>query len=121
MSDDPVNFADRFGKWAAKPGLDNNNISAPAPQLTPNPGKRSEADDETAPVRVLSSRIVDRSSLAPSDAPALSPASAPPLLGIFSGKPMRDYPVWPSIFATGDRPSPDDDELYQRWRRFLDV
>lgn len=51
----------------------------------------------------------------------LSPASPPPSLGIFSGKPMRDYPVWPSIFAADDRPAPENDELSQRWRHFLDA
>ncbi len=115
-SDDPAIFADRYGNWAAKPGLDNNN-SAPAPQLTPSPGKRSEADDDV-PVRVRS-RVNASPASASGDAPP--PASAPPLPGIFSGKPMRDYPVRPSIFATDDRSSPDDDELYQRWRRWLDA
>jgi hypothetical protein len=43
------------------------------------------------------------------------------LLGIFSGKPMPDYPVRPSIFDTDNRSSPDDDEPYQRWRRWLDA
>lgn len=49
-------------------------------------------------------------------APAL-----PPLIGIYSGKPMPNWPVQPSISATDDRASPDDDELYQRWRRWLDA
>jgi len=34
---------------------------------------------------------------------------------------MPDHAVWPSIFAADDRPSPDDDELYQRWQRFVDA
>jgi hypothetical protein len=35
---------------------------------------------------------------------------------------MRDYPVRPSIFATADdRPSPDDNELFQRWMRWVDA
>jgi hypothetical protein len=92
-------------------------IGAPAPQVAPNPDKRSEADDG-AQVRVLS-----RVNLSPAsgDGPTLAPASAPPLLGVFSGQPMRDHPVWPSIFATDDRSSPDDDELYRRWRQWLDA
>jgi hypothetical protein len=76
---------------------------------------------DDAPVRILSRRADLSPTSASSEAPTLGPESAPPLLGIFSGKPMPDYPVWPSIFATDDRPSPDDDELYQRWRRFLDA
>jgi hypothetical protein len=71
---------------------------------------------------VLSSDLPDAASGAgsPPLAPTPNGAWSPPL-GIFSGKPMPDHVVWPSIFATDDRPSPDDDELYQRWRRWLDV
>ena len=116
-SDDPAFFADRYGNWAAKPGLDNNNISAPAPQA-PNPGKRSETDD--TPVRILS-RVNPSPASASSDAPTLAPPPAPPLLGIFSGKPMPNWPVRPSIFVTDDRSDPDDDELVQRWRQWLDA
>jgi hypothetical protein len=116
-SDDPASFADRFNGWdLTAPGA-LGNISAPAPQL-PDPGKRSEADDP--PVRVLSRRA-DLSPAA-GDAPTPAPEAAPPLLGIVSGKPMRDYPVRPSIFATADdRPSPDDNELFQRWMRWVDA
>src|SRR5579859_2342922 len=70
-SDDPAIFADRYGNWAAKPGLDNNNISAPAPQL-PDPGKRSEADD--TPVLALSHANLSPGS-ASGDALPLSQAS----------------------------------------------
>jgi hypothetical protein len=45
------------------------------------------------------------------------------LLGIFSGKPIRDYPVRPSIFETPD-PSPaedEDNELVRRWKAALDL
>ena len=119
VSDDSANFADRFGKWAARPFGGIGNVGAPAPQVTPIPGRRSEADGD-APVRVLS-RVNLSPASASGDAPTLAPASAPPLLGIFSGQPMRDHPVWPSIFATDDRSSPDDDELYQRWRRWLEA
>ena len=121
-------------------------VGAPAPQPAPNPGKRSElpedviptsvtaTDDDNPPVRILGRRVVNLSTApAPNDAPPLvptgvvpsvtadRPASSPPLPGIFSGKPVPDYPVWPSIFVTDDRPSPDDNELYQRWRRWLDA
>ena len=113
-SEDPAGFNGRYGNWASSPASGLGDIPA---SRALDQGKRSEADDR-APARVLS-----RVSLAPAsaDAPPLSPATSLPLLGIFSGKPMPDYPVWPSNFAAGDRPSPDDDELYQRWRRFLDA
>lgn len=109
-SDDPANFTDRFGNWAAKPFGGLGNIGAP--QRGPDQEKRSEADDDT-PVRVLS-RV------------NLSPASsdAPPLLGVFSGQPMRNWPVPPPIFQPKDQKdqsSPDDDELSRRWRRWLDA
>ena len=106
VSDDPADFAGRFGNWASSPAG------------VPDQGKRSEQDD--TPVRVLS-RVNLSGAPASGDAPSLSPAPPPRLPGIFSGKPMRDYPVWPAIFATDDRPSPDDDELNQRWRRWLDA
>jgi len=117
-SDDPANFVSRFGNWASPPTGAPGNASHP-PQPAPDQGKRSEADDE-APVRVLSSRVVN-TALASSDAPPLTPTASSPPLGIFSGKPMPDHQVWPSIFAVGDRPSPDDDELYQSWRRWVDA
>ena len=117
-SDDSAGFNGRYVNWASWPADELGNFNA-APLHAPDLGKRSEADDD-APVRVLSSRVVNASP-ASGDAPTLGPESAQPLLGIYSGKPMRDYPVWPSIFATDDRSSPDDDELYQRWRRFLDA
>jgi len=87
------------------------------PQV-PNPGKRSEADDST-PVRVLSRRA-DLSSASGGASPLAHEAS-PSLLGIVSGRPMRDDPVRPSIFSTDDRSSPDDDELFRRWMRWLDA
>ena len=43
-----------------------------------------------------------------------------PLLGIFSGRPMPDWPVPPPIFATNDRTQASDDELFQRWVRWVD-
>jgi hypothetical protein len=117
-SDDPAGFNDRYGSWASSPAGALGNAGAAAPQPASDQGKRSETDD--TPVRILSRRSVNPAP-ASVDAPSLSPASTSPLLGIFSGKPMRDYPVWPSIFATDNRSSPGDDELYQRWRRFLDA
>jgi hypothetical protein len=57
---------------------------------------------------------------------AANALSSQPLLGIVSGKPMRDDPVWPSIFQTKDQssmdhPASDVDELIQRWRRWADA
>lgn len=117
-SDDPANFADRFGSWAVTPGGALGNIGAPAAQV-PNPGKQRSEVDDGAPVRVLSRRA--DLSLPSGAAPTPAPEASAPLLGIFSGKPMPDYPVRPSIFATDDRSDPYDDELVQRWRRWLDV
>lgn len=118
-SDDPANFADRFGKWdLGAPGA-LGNVGAPAPQVTPHPAKRSEADD-SAPLRVLS-RVNLSPVPVPSEAPPLAPASASPLLGIFSGQPMRDYPAPPPIFQPKYQASPEDSELFQRWMRWVDA
>jgi len=141
-SDAPANFADRFGSWAAQPGL--SKVGAPAPQVAPKEGKRSElpedviptsvtaTDDDNLPVRILGRRVANLSTApARNDAPpfvprepaastANGPASPPPLLGIFSGKPMSDWPVRPSIFQTTDQAS-HDDELFQRWMRWVDA
>ena len=116
-SEDPASFNGRYGNWASWPAGVLGNFNAP-PLHAPDLGKRSEADD--APVRVLSSRVVNASP-ASGDAPPVVPSASPPALGIFSGKPMLDYPAWPAIFAADDRSSPDDDELFQRWRRWLDA
>ncbi|WP_298254740.1 M23 family metallopeptidase [Bradyrhizobium sp.] len=117
-SDDPGNFADRLGTWDLRAPGALGNIGAPAVEVTPDQGKRSEADD--GPVRVLSRRADLSSSLPAGDAPPFSSASPPPLLGIFSGKPMPDWPVQPSIFQPKDQSSPDDNELFQRWMRWVD-
>ncbi len=141
-SDAPASFAGRFGSWAAQRGL--SKVGAPAPQPAPKEGRRTElpedviptsvtaTDDDNAPVRILGRRVVNLSTApAPNDAPpfvpngvvssvADGPASSRPLLGISSGKPMPEWPVRPSIFQTKDQASPDDDDLYQRWIRWLD-
>jgi hypothetical protein len=89
----------------------------------PDSGQRSEissgatpatTNDDVPPIR----RLANLSSPAPTGASA-----PPPLLGIFSGKPSRDYPVRPSIFETPD-PSPaedEDNELVRRWKAALDL
>ena len=121
-SDDPPNFVDRFGKWDLRAPGALGNVGAPASQVTPNQGRRSEAEDD-APVRVLSGRADLSSSLPAGDAPPLAPASPQPPPGIFSGKPTPDYPVWPSIFQPkdqGDQSPPKDNELFQRWMRWVD-
>ena len=140
-SDALASFAGRFGSWAAQPGP--RNVGAPSPQPAPKEGKRSElpedviptsvtaTDDDNVPVRILGRRVVNLSNApAPNDAPpvvpsepaastANGPASPPPLFGIFSGKPMPDWPVRPSILQTKDQTS-HDDELFQRWTRWVD-
>jgi len=118
-SDNPANFADRFGNWGTSPAGVLGNLRNLVPQVAPGPGKRSEMEDD-APVRVLSRANPSPPTPTSNDAPPLAPPASP-ALGIFSGQPMPDHAVWPSIFATGDRPSPDDDDLYQRWRRWLDA
>jgi hypothetical protein len=106
------------------------------------------ANDEIVPERRLASRVINLSAPASPGAPPLSPdlpdtvnnagnwtaASAAPTpgtpdaqsasqspLGIFSGKPMPDWPVLPPIFQPKDQSSPDDNELFQRWMRWLDA
>jgi hypothetical protein len=118
VSDDSAGFNDRYGSWASWPAGVLGNVGAPAPQPAPDQGKRSETDD--TPVRMLS-RVNLSPAPASVDASSLLPPASPPLLGIFSGKPLPDWPVPSPIFTTDDRPSPGDDELYQRWRRWLDA
>jgi hypothetical protein len=47
-------------------------------------------------------------------------ASSSRPLGIFSGKPMPDWPVPPPIFQARDQSAPEDNELFQRWMRWVD-
>jgi hypothetical protein len=47
-----------------------------------------------------------------------------PVLGIFSGKPMLDFPIPPSLFGLPDasRANGEDDEnWYTRWRRSIGI
>jgi hypothetical protein len=74
------------------------------------------------PVRILSRRVLNPSPTAvPDDTiPAAPSPQANRPLGIFSGKPMPDYPVPPPIFGLPDdsRANGDDGEnWYTRWRR----
>lgn len=85
------------------------NLSAPARPDAPSlaPDSQNPFDNGNASFGAVASSAVD--------AP-----SSQPLLGIVSGKPMPDYPVWPSIFQTKDQPSNDQsagdvNELVQRW------
>jgi hypothetical protein len=121
-SDNPANFADRFGNWAAQPAGAFGNINAPGARV-PDRGERSEIPDDVTltptkddvPIR----RLANLSLPTPSDAPPLAPSSSPPLLRIFSSKPMRDYPVPPPIFGAAGPPSTDDDELFRRWKAWI--
>jgi hypothetical protein len=130
VSDDPANFSDRFGHWTIVPGGALGNIGATL--RLPDPGQRSDVPDGgtpgsttavagSAPTPVPVRRLVNLSKSAPNDTPPLAPVSPPPSLGVFSGRPMRDCAVRPSIFDTDDRSSPEDNELYQRWRRWFDA
>jgi hypothetical protein len=74
-------------------------------------------DEQTAPVR----RLVNVSAPASTGTPPPAPSSSQSLLGIVSGQRMPNYPVPPSIFQTKDLSSPDDDELFQRWMRYVDA
>jgi Peptidase family M23 len=130
VSGDPANFSDRFSDWAIVPGGVLGNVGA-APRV-PDPGRRSDVPDGgtpgsatavagSAPTPVPVRRLVNLSTSIPSDTPPVAPASSLPSLGIVSGKPMPDYPMRPSIFDTDDRSSPEDNELYQRWKRWVDA
>ncbi|HLJ00101.1 MAG TPA: hypothetical protein VKT76_10315 [Bradyrhizobium sp.] len=80
------------------------------------------AGDDNVPERRLVGRVVNLSAPASSGAPPLVPnqaASTSPLLGLFSGQPMPDWPVPPPIFQTKDQSPPEDNELWQRWRAFI--
>jgi hypothetical protein len=122
-STDPANFADRFGNWASVAGGVLGNV-APSNATPLKPGPRSEIPDgvtptgDDAPADIPVRRLVSSPAVS---APSLAPASPLPLLGIFSGKPMRDYPVPPPIFQSRDPSPPEDNELFQRWMRWLDA
>jgi hypothetical protein len=76
------------------------------------------------PVRILSRRVLSSSPTAVPDdtVPAAPSPQANRPLGIFSGKPMPDYPVPPPIFGLLDRSRAnreDDENWYTRWRRLI--
>jgi hypothetical protein len=112
-SDDPASFVDRFGNWASVPGGVLGNVgagvSAPASRSS-NRDQRSEITDDVTPPSTVTND---------NNAPSLAPSSSPQSLGIFSGKPMRNYPVPPPIFRSADPPSTDDDELFRRWKAWI--
>lgn len=96
------------------------NLSAPASPNAPplSPDWSDAASGASSPPLA---QISPTPNAIPSPSAANTQASAPPLLGIFSGKPMPDWPVRPSIFQTEDQASPDDNELFQRWMRWVDA
>jgi hypothetical protein len=85
--------------------------------------------DETGSVNDMPVRILSRRVLNPSPTGVLGdtvPAAPSPQanrpLGIFSGKPMPDYPVPPPILGLLDRSranGDDDENWYTRWRRLI--
>jgi hypothetical protein len=79
------------------------------------------AENDNVPAQVPVRRLVNLSASISNEVPPLAPASPQPSLGIFSGKPARDDAAQPAIFATADdRSSPEDDELFKRWMRWVD-
>lgn len=103
-----------------------NSPLAPLPPADPNalpfpvPGI---IDGDNVPERRLVGRVVNLSTPS-TGAPPLAPdaqAAPQPLLGVYSGKPMPDWPVQPPIFQTKDQPSPEDNELSQRWMRWVNA
>ena len=96
------------------------------PQLAPNQGKRSDIPGEVTPTGndvapdTPVRRLVNLSSPALPDAPPLVPTAAQPLLGISSGQTMPDWPVPPLVFEPRDQSPPEENELFQRWMRWLD-
>jgi hypothetical protein len=106
------------------------------------------ANESSTPGPRLVSRVVNLAAPSPNNVPLLAPSQpnplaatyasgtpdqggSPPLatnrgvsssrpLGIFSGQPMPDWPVPPPIFQPRDQPSPEDNELFQRWMRWVD-
>ena len=135
-SGDATNFADRFGNWASAPAGAFGNINAPAQlSVLPSLGQRPDIPDDVTPsspptnddapadipVRRLVNRSLPTSIVAQPLAPDVAASSSRPL-GIASGQPMRDYPLPPPIWGFSDKSSsPEDDEISQRWRRWLDV
>ena len=103
--------------------------SPPADPNAPDFSPEATTGSDNVPERRLVGRVVNLSAPladAPtlvSNRPAASVPNRPPAppLGIFSGKPMLDWPVRPSIFQPRDQSSPDDNELYQRWLRWADA
>ena len=131
-----LKYAVPAGTGAELPLADPNALDFPPP---------GNASDDNVPERRLARRVVNLSAPASPGAPPLAPgfvdaaggsgngaaaqpappplapnqAASPPLLGIFSGQPMPDWPVPPPTFQSKDQASPEDNELWQRWRAFI--
>ena len=133
---------DAASAQAARPSLSN-------PGAPPFPADEAESGD-VAPVRKLGRRVVNLSS-APASAGAPPLAGDPqdsfddrfgswttsavgaaprapnrvpssPVLGVFSGKPMRDFPVPPPIWGMEDKSSTaGDNDLFRRWMPWIDA
>jgi hypothetical protein len=73
---------------------------------------------------VMRRRVLNPSPASASDAAVApqQPAPRSPVLGIFSGRPMPNYPVPPPIWGLPDESRAnggDDENWYTRWRRLI--
>jgi hypothetical protein len=116
-------FSNRFGNWVSSPAG-----SAPRSPYQPAPEDGSLTRGDAQNIRILSSRLISRDGVENGiPPPAVVPNQPGPLsqtgrpLGIFSGKPMPDYPLPPSIWGLDDSRAPgeDDENWYTRWRRLI--
>lgn len=121
-----ASFADRFGDWTSFPtGSAASSRNQPVPPTDDGSSKRGDAGN----IRVLTSRIVSRNVVGnPSVIPAGYSSQPAPLsqarrpLGIFTGEPMSNNPLTPSIwdFLVNSRsPRDDGEDRFNRWIRPL--
>jgi hypothetical protein len=105
------------------PALSSTTVNLPF--IDPNASASSRpgiANGDVVPERRLANLVANLSvPAAPTSGSPDAQGASQPLLGIFSGRPMPDWPVQPSIFQPNDQASSEDDELFQRWMRWLDA
>jgi hypothetical protein len=122
----PASFADRFGDWTSFPtGSAPPGPNQPVPPAEDGSSRRGDAGN----IRVLTGRLVSRNGAGnPSISPAgfsnqpgpLSQAGRP--LGPFTGEPMPNDPLPPSIWDFLDNsrsPRDDREDRFNRWIRPL--